>query len=70
MPTIQGQALLKIPAGTQSGTQFRLRGHGVQNMDSKNRGDLRVRVLVEVPTKLNSRPATEAGGICVFVRRR
>jgi molecular chaperone DnaJ len=46
--------LLKIPAGTQSGTQFRLRGHGVQNMDTRNRGDLRVRVIVEVPTKLNS----------------
>ncbi len=54
VPTIQGQALLKIPAGTQSGTQFRLRGHGVQNMDTKNRGDLRVRVLVEVPTRLNT----------------
>ena len=53
VPTIQGQALLKIPAGTQSGTQFRLRGHGVQNMDTKNRGDLRVRVIVEVPTRLN-----------------
>src|SRR6478672_774441 len=54
VPTIQGQALLKIPAGTQSGTQFRLRGHGVQNMDTRNRGDLRVRVIVEVPTRLNS----------------
>jgi molecular chaperone DnaJ len=54
VPTLQGQALLKIPAGTQSGTQFRLRGHGVQNMDTRNRGDLRVRVIVEVPTKLNS----------------
>ena len=54
VPTIQGQALLKIPAGTQSGTQFRLRGHGIQNMDTKTRGDLRVRVIVEVPTRLNA----------------
>ena len=54
VPTLGGQALLKVPAGTQSGTQFRLRGHGVQSMSQKTKGDLRVRVVVEVPTKLNS----------------
>jgi molecular chaperone DnaJ len=54
VPTLQGQALLKIPPGTQSGTQFRLRGHGVQNIETRSRGDLRVRVIVEVPTRLNS----------------
>jgi molecular chaperone DnaJ len=54
VPTLQGQALLKVPPGTQSGTQFRLRGYGVTNIDSKTKGDLRVRVLVEVPTRLNS----------------
>jgi molecular chaperone DnaJ len=54
VPTLQGHALLKIPAGTQSGTELRLRGHGVQNMDSKVRGDLRIRVIVEVPSKLNA----------------
>jgi molecular chaperone DnaJ len=54
VPTLQGKATLKIPAGTQSNTQFRLRGHGVINIDTKARGDLRVRVLVEVPTRLNS----------------
>ncbi|MBV8225471.1 MAG: molecular chaperone DnaJ [Verrucomicrobia bacterium] len=54
VPTLQGHALLKIPAGTQSGTQFRLRGHGIQNMETRARGDLRVRVIVEVPTRLNS----------------
>jgi molecular chaperone DnaJ len=53
-PTLQGQAVLKIPAGTQSGTQFRLRGHGIANIETKARGDLRVRVMVEVPTRLNS----------------
>ena len=53
VPTLHGQAMLKIPPGTQSGTQFRLRGHGISNIDSKTKGDLRVRVLVEVPTKLN-----------------
>jgi molecular chaperone DnaJ len=54
VPTLQGHALLKIPAGTQSGTQFRLRGHGIQNIETRARGDLRVRVIVEVPTRLNS----------------
>jgi molecular chaperone DnaJ len=54
VPTLQGHATLKIPAGTQSGAELRLRGHGVVNMDSKIRGDLRIRVIVEVPTKLNS----------------
>ena len=67
VPTIQGHALLKIPAGTQSGTQFRLRGHGVQNMETRNRGDLRVRVIVEVPTRLNSeqrRKLEEFASLC------
>jgi molecular chaperone DnaJ len=54
VPTLQGKATLKIPAGTQSNTQFRLRGHGVVNIDTKAKGDLRVRVLVEVPTRLNA----------------
>ena len=54
VPTLKGHALLKIPAGTQSGTQFRLRGHGVANIDTKVRKDLRVRAIVEVPTRLNS----------------
>ncbi len=54
VPTLEGQAALKIPTGSQSGTLFRLRGHGVQNIETKGRGDLRVRVIVEVPTKLNS----------------
>jgi molecular chaperone DnaJ len=54
VPTLQGHALLKIPARTQSGTQFRLRGHGIQNMETRARADLRVRVIVEVPTRLNS----------------
>lgn len=54
VPTLEGHAVLKIPAGTQAGTQFRLRGHGVANIDTKARGDLRVRAIVEVPTRLNS----------------
>lgn len=54
VPTLEGKAALKIPAGTQSGTVFKLRGKGVPTLSSSVRGDLMVRVLVEVPTKLNA----------------
>ncbi len=54
VPTLEGQAQLKIPAGTQSGTAFKLRGKGIPSLNSSSRGDLIVRVVVEVPTKLNS----------------
>jgi molecular chaperone DnaJ len=53
-PTLGGKANLKIPAGTQGGTLFRLRGKGMPNLHTKSHGDLLVRVLVEVPTRLNS----------------
>ena len=54
VPTLEGKATLKIPAGTQGGTVFKLRGKGMPTLSSSQRGDLMVRVLVEVPTKLNS----------------
>jgi len=54
VPTLEGQAQLKVPAGTQSGTAFKLRGKGIPSLNSSSRGDLIVRVVVEVPTKLNS----------------
>ena len=54
VPTLEGKASLKIPAGTQSATVFKLRGNGMPVLNSTSRGDLMVRVLVEVPTKLNS----------------
>lgn len=53
VPTLEGQAHLKIPAGTQSGAAFKLRGKGVPSLSSNARGDLVVRVAVEVPTRLN-----------------
>jgi molecular chaperone DnaJ len=43
-----------MPAGTQSGTVFRLKGKGVKNVQGYGLGDLHVRVSVEVPTKLNA----------------
>ncbi len=54
VPTIAGAAELKIPAGTQNGTIFRLRGKGVPSLRRTGRGDQLVRVLVEVPVHLNS----------------
>ena len=51
---LDGQAQLKVPAGTQSGTAFKLRGKGVSSLNSHSRGDLIVRVAVEVPTRLNA----------------
>lgn len=54
VPTLEGRASLKIPAGTQSATVFKLRGKGMPTLHSSARGDLMVRVLVEVPTRLDA----------------
>jgi molecular chaperone DnaJ len=52
VPTITGSVLLKIPRGTQSHTLFRLRGQGMPNLNSDNRGDLLVKVIVKIPVNL------------------
>ena len=44
-----------MPEGTQTGTEFRLRGKGMPQVRSTYVGDLIVRVRVEVPTRLNDR---------------
>src|SRR5213078_796515 len=54
VPTLEAKANLKIPAGTQSGQMFRLRGKGVVHVNGREHGDLLVRVMVEVPTRLNA----------------
>ena len=54
IPTIDGgKAKLKIPAGTQGGKQFRLRGKGMPYMRGNDFGDLYVQVNTEVPISLN-----------------
>ena len=53
VPTLQGKAQLKVPAGTQSGQVFRLRGKGILNVNGRERGDLLARLIVEVPSRLN-----------------
>ncbi len=52
VPTLGEKASIKIPAGTQPGTMFRLRGKGVKNLQGYGHGDLHVRINVEVPTHL------------------
>jgi molecular chaperone DnaJ len=53
VPTLFGKGTLKIPAGTQSGTTFRLRGKGMPSLRGGSQGDQLVRVHVEVPKKLS-----------------
>jgi len=56
VPTIDGaRSQVTIPAGTQSGQQFRLRGKGMSILRSPGRGDLYIEVVVETPVKLNKR---------------
>ena len=54
VPTIEGsKAKVKIPAGTQTGQQFRLRGKGMKILRSENRGDMYVEMFVETPVNLS-----------------
>jgi molecular chaperone DnaJ len=52
--TIDGEHTLGIPAGTQSGTRFRLRGKGVSALDGRERGDHYLTVQVRTPESLNT----------------
>lgn len=54
VPTLDGKVRYDIPEGTQPGSVFRLKGKGIQNIRSKARGDQLVRIIVDIPTKLNA----------------
>jgi molecular chaperone DnaJ len=54
VPTLEGRANLKVPAGTQSSQTFKLRGKGIPNVNGRGRGDLLARLMVEVPSHLNA----------------
>ena len=54
IPTLNGRVTMKVPAGTQSGTVFRVRGKGLADVHDGRTGDLLVRVVVETPTRLNA----------------
>lgn len=53
VPTLKGEAELKVPAGTQSGTVFKLRSMGMPDLRGYRQGDQLVTIQVETPTKLN-----------------
>ncbi len=55
VPTLEGEHELKVPAGTQTGTTFKIRGQGVPELNGRGRGDLYVQVKVQTPTKLSKR---------------
>ncbi|MDD5488154.1 MAG: molecular chaperone DnaJ [Candidatus Omnitrophica bacterium] len=52
VPGIDGNEKLQIPAGTQNGEVFRIKGKGVSKLDGKGRGDQLVKVLIKVPVTL------------------
>ena len=54
VPTLNGRVSLKIPAETQTGKSFRLRGKGIQSVRSRVTGDLICKVVVETPVKLST----------------
>jgi molecular chaperone DnaJ len=55
IPTLRGRVEMSIPAGTQSGKVFRLRGQGLPALEGRGRGDQLVRVFIETPLKLTDR---------------
>jgi molecular chaperone DnaJ len=56
VPTIEGtRASVKIPAGTQTAQQFRMRGKGMRMLRSDSRGDMYIEIFVETPVNLNKK---------------
>ena len=55
VPTLEGEQTLKIPEGTQTGANFKLKNKGVPVLNGRGRGDLFVEVKVQTPAKLNKR---------------
>ncbi len=55
VPTLEGKVMLKIPAGTQGGKLFRIRGKGVKPVRGGSTGDLICKVMVETPVHLTDR---------------
>ena len=53
VPTLDGEADLKVPEGTQTGSVFRVRGKGIVSLQGPERGDLFAVVTVQTPTRLN-----------------
>jgi len=54
VPTLEEKVVYKIPPGTQPETIFRLKGKGIKSLRSARSGDLNVKVIIEIPTKLSN----------------
>ena len=64
VPTIDGgKTRVKVPEGTETGKQFRLKGKGMPVLRSKVTGDMYIQVEVETPKSLIAPPARAAGGV-------
>ncbi|MBN1941024.1 MAG: molecular chaperone DnaJ [Candidatus Diapherotrites archaeon] len=55
VPTVHGKVSLKIPAGTQTGTIFRIKGKGIKYIDERGKGDQFVKVIIETPKNLSKK---------------
>jgi len=55
VPTLHGKVKLKVPAGTQTGTNFRLKGKGIANVRGYGQGDQHIKIRVITPTKLSEK---------------
>ncbi len=55
VPTLNGPIKYRIPEGTQPGTEFRIKGQGIQQLRGNGKGDLVMRVKVEIPKRLNNK---------------
>jgi molecular chaperone DnaJ len=54
VPSLNGRRELKIPAGTQHGDVFRIKGQGLPDIRTRRNGDELVQIIIEIPGKLNS----------------
>ena len=55
VPTLGGKADLKVPAGTQTGTIFRLKAKGIKNVNASSHGDEYIKVIIETPKKVSKK---------------
>lgn len=53
VPTLNGPVKYRIPEGTQPGTEFKIRGAGIQQLRGSGKGDLILKIKVEIPKRLN-----------------
>jgi molecular chaperone DnaJ len=66
VPTLDGTTTIRVPPGTPSGRSFRLPGRGMPGLGGSGRGDLHVRVQLEVPANLS---AEQRGSLAAFAER-